>query len=40
MIRLMDRGHPISGFLHFVLLTWVGALVSVLTEYVVGGLIA
>jgi flagellar protein FlaJ len=39
MVRLMDRGHPLSGFVHFVLLTWVGAAVAVVTGHVVSGLI-
>ncbi len=39
MIRLMDRGHPISGFVHFVALTWVGAVVAVVTRNLMGGLL-
>ena len=39
MIRLMDRGHPISGFFHFVALTWIGAVVAVATQHLVGGLL-
>ncbi|WP_247731193.1 archaellar assembly protein FlaJ [Halovivax limisalsi] len=40
MIRLTDRGHLISGLVNFVFLTWLGAVVAVITEYVVGGVIS
>ena len=36
MIRLTDRGHIISALVHFVFLTWLGAVIAVITEYVVG----
>ena len=39
MIRLMDRGHPISGFVHFVMLVWIGAVVAVLTQSFASGLL-
>ncbi|AGB38103.1 archaellar assembly protein FlaJ [Natronococcus occultus] len=35
IIRLTDRGHLISGLVHFVLLTWLGAVVAATTQYVV-----
>ncbi|MFC4542666.1 archaellar assembly protein FlaJ [Halosolutus amylolyticus] len=35
MIRLTDRGHMISSLVHFVFLTWLGATVAVVTQYVV-----
>jgi flagellar protein FlaJ len=39
MIRLTDRGHPVSGLVHFVLLAWTGGVVAAGTEVVIGGLI-
>ncbi|MEF8813726.1 MAG: archaellar assembly protein FlaJ [Halovenus sp.] len=39
MIRLMDRGHPISGFFHFVALIWVGSVVAVVSRQLMGGLL-
>ncbi|QLK27540.1 archaellar assembly protein FlaJ [Natrinema zhouii] len=35
MIRITDRGHIISTLVHFVFLTWLGAVIAVITEYVV-----
>ncbi|QSX00280.1 archaellar assembly protein FlaJ [Haloterrigena alkaliphila] len=35
MIRITDRGHLLSGLVHFVFLTWLGALVAASTQYVV-----
>lgn len=35
MIRITDRGHIISALVHFVFLTWLGAVIAVITEYVV-----
>ncbi|QRV13552.1 archaellar assembly protein FlaJ [Haloterrigena salifodinae] len=35
MIRITDRGHLLSGLVHFVFLTWLGALVATSTQYVV-----
>ncbi|MDG5758816.1 archaellar assembly protein FlaJ [Natronococcus sp. A-GB1] len=40
IIRLTDRGHPISGLVHFVLLTWVGAVVAAATQYLVEFVVA
>lgn len=35
MIRITDRGHMISSLVHFVFMTWLGALVAVSTQYIV-----
>ncbi|WP_254861911.1 archaellar assembly protein FlaJ [Halovivax gelatinilyticus] len=40
MIRLTDRGHMITGLVNFVLLTWMGAIIAVITGYVVGAVIS
>ncbi|WP_435316817.1 archaellar assembly protein FlaJ [Haloarchaeobius sp. TZWSO28] len=40
MIRVTDRGHMLSGYVHFVALTWTGALTAELTRYVVDALIS
>ncbi len=40
MIRITDRGHMISSLVHFVLLTWLGAIIAVVTQYVVNAVIA
>ncbi|SDK85260.1 archaellar assembly protein FlaJ [Natronorubrum texcoconense] len=40
MIRITDRGHMISSLVHFVLLTWLGAIIAVVTKYVVNAVIA
>ncbi|WP_267641775.1 archaellar assembly protein FlaJ [Haloarchaeobius amylolyticus] len=39
MVRVTDRGHMLSGYVHFVALTWTGALTAELTRYVVDALI-
>ncbi|MFB6195012.1 MAG: flagellar assembly protein FlaJ, partial [Haloplanus sp.] len=39
MIRTVDGGHKANALLHFVLLTWIGCLVSIVTMSVVGGLL-
>jgi flagellar protein FlaJ len=39
IIRTVDGGHKANALLHFVLLTWIGCTVSVLTMSVVGGLL-
>ncbi|WP_435334690.1 archaellar assembly protein FlaJ [Haloarchaeobius sp. TZWWS8] len=39
MIRVTDRGHMISGYVHFVALTWTGAITAEITRYVVDALI-
>ena len=40
MIRITDRGHMISGLVHFVFLTWLGALIAVVTGVVIDQLIS
>ncbi|MCU4974291.1 archaellar assembly protein FlaJ [Halobacteria archaeon AArc-m2/3/4] len=40
MIRLTDRGHMISALVHFVLMTWMGGIIAVITTYVVNTVIA
>jgi flagellar protein FlaJ len=39
IIRTVDGGHKANALLHFVVLTWIGCLVAVLTMSVVGGLL-
>jgi flagellar protein FlaJ len=39
IIRTVDGGHKGSALLHFVMLTWIGCVVAVLTMSVVGGLL-
>jgi flagellar protein FlaJ len=39
IIRTVDGGHKANALLHFVLLTWIGCTVAVLTMSVVGGLL-
>jgi flagellar protein FlaJ len=39
MIRITDRGHSVNAYVHFVALTWIGAVVAVVTRHVVGGLV-
>jgi flagellar protein FlaJ len=39
IIRTVDGGHKANALLHFVLLTWIGCSVAVLTMSVVGGLL-
>jgi flagellar protein FlaJ len=39
MVRVSDRGHQISGYVHFVALTWTGSLTAVVTRMVVDALI-
>jgi flagellar protein FlaJ len=36
MIRTIDGGHKMNTYLHFVILTWVGALTAVFTRWMVG----
>ncbi|OLZ39726.1 flagellar assembly protein FlaJ [Natrinema saccharevitans] len=40
MIRITDRGHIISGLVHFVFMTWLGAVIAVVTQYVVNVVIS
>ena len=39
IIRTVDGGHKANALLHFVMLTWIGCIVAVLTMTVVGGLL-
>jgi flagellar protein FlaJ len=39
IIRTVDGGHKANALLHFVMLTWIGCVVAVLTMGVVGGLL-
>ncbi|AZH25314.1 archaellar assembly protein FlaJ [Haloplanus aerogenes] len=39
IIRTVDGGHKANALLHFVMLTWIGCVVAVLTMSVVGGLL-
>jgi len=39
IIRTVDGGHKVNALLHFVMLTWIGCVVAVLTMSVVGGLL-
>ncbi len=36
MIRIVDGGHKVNAYLHFVLLTWVSAIIAWVTRNVVG----
>ncbi|WP_408957126.1 archaellar assembly protein FlaJ [Natrinema sp. 74] len=40
MIRITDRGHLISGLVHFVFMTWLGAVIAVATQFVVNAVIS
>ncbi|MFD1644112.1 archaellar assembly protein FlaJ [Haloarchaeobius litoreus] len=40
MVRVADRGHILSGYVHFVALTWTGALTAVITKIAVDALIS
>ncbi|MFC7232559.1 archaellar assembly protein FlaJ [Saliphagus sp. GCM10025308] len=40
MIRLTDRGHILSGLVHFVFMSWLGAIVAAITTYVVNAVVA
>lgn len=35
MIRTVDGGHKINTYIHFVLLAWIGALISIMTKWLV-----
>lgn len=39
MIRLVDRGHLSNAWLHFVVLTWVGAVTGAVTRTLVEGVL-
>ncbi|GAB7092259.1 archaellar assembly protein FlaJ [Halorubrum luteum] len=40
MIRTIDGGNPANGYIHFVLLTWLGALTAIATRALVNGLLS
>jgi flagellar protein FlaJ len=40
MIRLIDRGHLSNAYLHFVLLTWLGAVTATVTKVVVASVVS
>jgi flagellar protein FlaJ len=40
MIRVVDGGHKVNAYLHFVVLTWVSAIIGALTLNMVGSLLA
>ncbi|SER19890.1 archaellar assembly protein FlaJ [Natrinema salaciae] len=40
MIRITDRGHMLSALVHFVFMTWLGAVIAVVTQYVVNVVIS
>jgi len=39
MIRVVDRGHSMNALPHFVIQTWLAAIIAVVTRYLVSGLI-
>ena len=39
MIRLTDRGHLLSGLVHFVFMSWMGAVVAAATTYIVNAVV-
>ena len=39
MIRTIDGGNPANGYIHFVLLTWLGCLTAISTRILVGNLL-
>jgi flagellar protein FlaJ len=39
MIRVVDRGHSMNALPHFVIQTWMAAIIAVVTRYMVSGLI-
>jgi flagellar protein FlaJ len=40
MIRMVDGGHKVNAYLHFVILVWIGCGSAVLTSSLAGGLIS
>jgi flagellar protein FlaJ len=40
LIRITDRGHFVSGYVHFVLLVWTGSVTAVITEIAVSSVIS
>jgi flagellar protein FlaJ len=39
IVRVVDGGHKVNAFMHFVILTWLGAVVGSMTLELVGGLL-
>ncbi|WP_181684787.1 archaellar assembly protein FlaJ [Halorhabdus salina] len=39
MIRTTDGGHKLNSYMHFVVLTWVGAVIAIFTKFVVSSVI-
>jgi flagellar protein FlaJ len=35
MVRTVDGGHKINTYIHFVLLAWIGAVISIMTKLLV-----
>jgi flagellar protein FlaJ len=40
MIRTVDGGHKMNTYMHFVILTWIGAIVAIVTKIVVSSVIS
>jgi flagellar protein FlaJ len=40
MIRTIDGGNPANGYIHFVLLTWLGAVTAIVTRELVGAILS
>ena len=40
MIRTTDGGHKLNSYMHFVALSWIGALVAIFTKFVVSSVIS
>jgi flagellar protein FlaJ len=40
MIRTIDGGNPANGYIHFVALTWIGALTAIGTRILVEAVLA
>jgi flagellar protein FlaJ len=40
MIRTVDGGHKMNTYMHFVLLTWIGAIVAIGTKVLVATVIS
>ncbi len=40
MIRTTDGGHKLNAYLHFVILVWIGAIISIATKTIVGSVIS
>jgi flagellar protein FlaJ len=40
MIRTIDGGHKANSYLHFVLLSWIGAIIAVVTKVMVSSFLS